>query len=596
MKPGDRSSLSITAHSNGGTCYLSNEIPPSVPFAILTFLIPFVRHYGQLRTFQVASTLAHYLSSDARNTPSRSLHMTNGEQIAARMQQVLSGRGLTLSDVSRESRLRYPADRGYWIPHNFYARLRAADFSPRMEHILALSTISKYRLVDWLILFGFHLDDLSGLAAALPTKRTLLLDSVVYDVETPIRWFRSKASPEGLAANAPLGHFVELGPLRPLNSLLQRRPSPFLYAKVGRNDAFAFPDLLPGSILRIDGRKRSLGAATSRAFFLVEHTKGLTCCRLHATGRNLITLRSTELPYAQVALQLGREASVLGKVDLEFRFLTDAPSPVVAPDLAVFWDPQPLSPPSATSGFAEFAKRARERAGLSLREASARSRLVAEALGDRRYFCARATLSAYETNGKPPRQVHKLLGLCALYSLTFSDAFAGAIGKTEGLGQDPIPPVVLGRKFVLPRNNRAPRPDELASDFLSGLLKDVEEIPFFLRNSIGPLAGLTDMSVRDIVWLGGHRLSLHPYLNGSLLAVVNRRQRTPPSMGKTRLWEEPLYLLLRRDGSYLCARCTLHDKALVIHPFADGFDEPVRLRNGVDAEIVGRVAAIVRRL
>ena len=521
-----------------------------------------------------------------------------GQEIAVRIQKVLASRGLTLSDVARESRLRYGQNRAYLVPHHFYADLRSKTFSPRIEQVLAFSAITNYRLVDWLVLFGFNLDDLSGLAATLPTNRTILLDSTVYDEHTAIRWLRSKAVRES-RVTAPLGHFLEAGPLQLLKTLIPPVPSPFLYAKVGRNDAFAFPDLLPGSIVRIDTRfsRRDLrNTAASQSLFLVEHGRGLTACRLHLSGSNSITLRSTELPYAEVALQLGSHVRVIGKLDFEFRFLGAAP-PGVARDLAIFWNSQPLGRFSPTPGFAEFAKRARDRARLSLREASARSRLIAEALGDSGYFSARAALSAYEKTGKPPRGIHKLLGLCSLYSLSFWDVLRAAVRKPEGLGTEPIPPALLGFLSVLPRDDTPRRAVDFGNDdFLSLICKEVQEIPFFLRNSIGSFTGLEEISVRDIVWLGERRPSLHPYLQSSILAVVNRRQRRPPSIGKARLWQEPIYLVLRRDGSYLCARCTLHGKVLVIHPFADGLEEPLRLRNGVAAEVVGRIAAVVRRL
>jgi transcriptional regulator with XRE-family HTH domain len=523
----------------------------------------------------------------------------SAEEIVLRIQQVLASRGLTLSEASRESRLRYPNDTAYRIPHHFYADLRSKAFSPRMEQVLALSAITNYRLVDWLGLFGFRLDDLAGLAASLPAQRTVLLDSSVYDDEVPIEWFRSKVTSESLPAIAPLGQFLQSGPVLPLKFLLPQEPSPFLYAKVGRQDAFAFPDLLPGSIVRIDtrfSRKHLLGTPASQSLFLVEHSKGLTCCRLHLSGRNFVTLRSTELPFAELALQLGSEARLLGKLDLEFRFLENAASPEVAHELAVFGTPQPLPSIPHKIGFAEFAKEARHRTGLSLRDASARSRLVAEALSDARYFCGRGTLSAYETTGKLPRRIHKILALSAVYSLGFWNALGAAVGTTEGLGRDPIPPAIQGSQSTRTPNDQTQPRAESAQDFLSSFAKELEEIPFFLRNSLSALTGLDGLSLRNFVRLRGQRTSFHPYLRDALLGVVDRRQRRPPPVGTKRLWEEPLYVLLRRDGSYLCARCALQEKTLVVPPFADGFERPVVLRDGVDAEVVGKVAALVRRL
>ena len=522
----------------------------------------------------------------------------SGEEIATRIQQVLASRELTLSVVSRESQLRYGENRAYRIPHHFYADARTETFSPRMEQVIAFSAITNYRLVDWLALFGFPLDDLAHLAASLPAERTMLLDSEAYDDKAPIAWFRSKVIREPLPAIAPLGQFLEPLPPRPLKSLLSQNPSPFRYAKVGRQDGFAFPDLLPGSIVRIDTRfshKELLSGTASQHLFFVEHSHGFTCCRLHVSGRNFITLRSTELPFAEVALRLGPEARVLGRLDLEFRFLAGDHSPGVARDLAVFTTPRPLSPLSATQGFAEFVNRARGHAGLSLRGASARSRLVAEALRDARYFCAKGTLSAYETVGSPPRHIHKLLGLCILYCLSFRDVLTAAVGKIGNLGSDPMPLALLGSQSSDAPNKRV-QPGEFAGSFLSSIVQEIEEIPFFLRNSLSSLTGIERLSLRDVVWLGGQRHSFHPYLRGALIAFVDRKQTKPPSSGKKRLWEEPLYLLLHRDGSYLCTRCTLQDRLLVLPPFADGFERPVGLRQGVDAEVIGKVVALVRRL
>jgi hypothetical protein len=524
------------------------------------------------------------------------------DNVIARIHQVLASRGLTLFDVSHESRLRYRDNIAYRIPHHFYADMRTKDFSPRMEQVLAFSAITNYRLVDWLAVFGFRLDDAPRLAAALPTERTVLLDTGVYDDEVWIEWFRNKSFSSSPPPIAPLGQMLESGIFRQLKSLLPGKPAPFLYAKVGRRDAFAFPDLLPGSIVRVHTRRESkrsgIGiAAASKLLFLVEHSKGLTCCRLHVPRKNCVTLRSTQLPYAEVELQLGREAHVLGVLDLEFRFLANAPSPEVPRDLAAFWNPQDLPSPPEKRALSQLVIRGRNRAGFSLREASALSRRIAETLGDRRYFCARGTLAGYETTDTPPRHIHKILALCVLYSLGFWEVLGAAGLKTDGLGREPIPSDLVGRQSGPFRNMQAQMGTDFgAGGFLSSLVEEFEEIPFFLRNSLGALSGLQALSLRDVVWLGGHHPSLHPYVAGAVFATINRRHKKPLSAEKRPLWEQPLYILLQRDGSYLCTRCMLHNDVLVVHPYADGFERPVRLRNRVDVEVVGKVVALLRRL
>jgi hypothetical protein len=522
--------------------------------------------------------------------------------VAVGIQRTLAERGLTLLDISRESRRRYPESPAYWIPHHFYADLAGKGFSPKVEQVFALSAISGYRLVDWLGVFGVLLDRAPALAASLPTERTLLLDAEIYDPEASVEWFRSKPLDAPLPAIAPLGQLLESASRRRLRTLLPKKPSPFLYAKIGRQDAFAFPDLLPGSIVRIDTRRaaRRAGECASlnpETLHLVEHSHGLTCCRLNSSRDKHVTLRSTELPFAEVELQLGREVRILGALDWEFRFLQQPASTEVPHALAMFWTPRPLPSAAGDLGLHQLVKRARLRAGLSLREASARSERIVKAFDDHRYFCTRAALAAYETSAAPPRHIHKILALCVLYSLAFWDILVAAGLKIDGAGQQPMPITRVSEGRISTGSKKTDA--ELDSDregFLSRLVSEFEEIPFFLRAALGPLTGLRRLSIRDLVWLGGKRRSLHPYLPGAVLAAIHRQSKNPTVAPGKRLWEQPLHLLLLRDGSYVCAGCTLENNKLVVHPFANGFERPIHLRNRADAEVVGRVVALLRKL
>jgi hypothetical protein len=522
--------------------------------------------------------------------------------VAARIHRILAGRGFTLLDISRESRRRYPHTPAYWIPHHFYVDLAVAGFSPRLEQVFAFSAISGYRLVDWLGVFGVRLDAAPPLAAQLPTERTIMLDAEIYDPEASIEWFSSKPTSGPPPAIAPLGQLLAMGGRRPLRVLLSKKPSPFLYAKVGRQDAFAFPDLLPGSIVRIDTRRGARGAGNGaslnpKTVFLVEHSHGLTCCRLHSSRKNQVTLRSVELPYAEVELQLGRETRILGALDWEFRFLENTPIPEVPPTLATFWTPQPLSSVVGNPELHRLVGQARGRAGLSLREASARSKRIVQALGDDRYFCTRGALAAYETSGMPPRHIHKIFAICVLYSLGFWDVLAAAGLKRDAAGQQQIPADKVAERSNSVRSKKTiPELDSGRNGFLSRLVDEFEEIPFFLRAALSPLTGLHRVSLRDLIWLGGQRRSLHPYLRSAVFAAIHRQSKKPTFTPGKPLWGQPLHLLLLRDGSYICAGCSLENDNLIVHPFANGFERPVRLRNQADAEAVGKVVALLRKL
>jgi hypothetical protein len=524
------------------------------------------------------------------------------DDVAERVERVLASRRLTLSQVSSESRLRSGRMPHYLVPHNFYYDLGLPGYSPRIEQVLSLSRVTNYRLADWLTVFGFNLDDVPRLQAEFPSARTSLLDPTTYDRAAWIDWLRDVARDAYSPAVAPLGQLLAPAHPRRADSLLASEPSPFFYAKIGREDVFAFPDLLPGSIVRADRRGvgellQSMQSRDSERLFLVEYGRGLVCCRLHGRTKGRVTLRAAALPYAQTELRLGSEARILGVLDWEFR-----PFRISRPEVPTasmqFLKPQALPAAETPPGLRELLERARLRSGLSFRKASAKSRWVADALRDERYFCAPGSITDYETGPRLPVHIHKIVSLCVLYSLGFRELLVAAGLDTDDSGRDPIPDELVGRGTPdSPRTtNDATARDKKQPAFLSSLIAEFQEIPLFLRHALSTVAGLPGLSVRDVFWAGGRTASLHPYLRDAVFVSVNRRLKRPVFLKRKSLWEQPLYILLLRDGTYILAGCSVEGSTLVVHPFADGFSRPELLRNGVDAEVVGKVTALLRRL
>lgn len=132
--------------------------------------------------------------------------------------------------------------------------------------------------------------------------------------------------------------------------------------------------------------------------------------------------------------------------------------------------------------------------------------------------------------------------------------------------------------------------------FLGHLLELCEEVPFFLSDAIASLAALREVSIDDFFWIGGEQDVLHPYFANGLLALVNRRRKTPFHFASKPVWKQPVYLLLQRDGSYLCACCGLENGMLVIHPYTEFFHRAVQFSHRKDIEVVGQIVAIARRL
>lgn len=515
--------------------------------------------------------------------------------LAERIHSILALKDLTLYQVSQRSEKLYGRSSPYFLPHNLYFDLRGGTFSPSIHQFFALSRITGYRLPDWMRLFGADLENIARLQTSLPSRRTILVDSSLADPYAWVPWFRNRIGDGPSPPVAPLGQLLEFSGSRRIGSLSESNGPGFLYAKIGCQDALAFPDLFPGSIVRVNpdisDKLAFLANGISTRIFLIEHNKGFFCCRLRAIGDSVIVPVSTKLSYAQVELRRPQEASLLGIVDLELRPLLMTKEPEVPKDLGNQWKPRPLFREGKVG---PLLRSARIRMHLSLREASEIGDKVADLLGDDRYFISPSSLCDYELLKTGPRHFQKAITLCSLYGLRF-ETFLKTIGiVSEEAGSERMPDHFVSR---IPRVEAADLDNTLAGGgFLEKLLERCEEVPFFLRESIRSLSGLEDTSLNDFFWIGGKYDVLHPYLTNGLLALVNRRRKRPFYFTSKPLWQQPLYVLLKRDGAYLCACCGLENNTLVVHPYSQEFHRPEQLRYHRDVEVVGQIVMIARKV
>jgi transcriptional regulator with XRE-family HTH domain len=523
---------------------------------------------------------------------------TRSDGLAERVRSVLASKNLTLSRVSQASVARFGRSSPYFLPHTLYHEFRLGTFSPSLYHAFAFSKLSGYKLSDWLRVLGCDLEDIPRLQVLLPSKRTMLLDSSLADADAWIPWFRNRTSSAAAPPIAPLAQLLEVTRPWRLRFLSEIGNRGHLYAKIGRQDALAFPDLLPGSIVRVNPRFSNgcipkTNGSTSTEIFLIEHSKGLFCCRLRVVEKGIVVPIGTSLSYAQVEMKVPREARILGVVDLEIRPMLLAEQPEVPKDLAKHWRPRPLV---AEKTFGQLLRAARTKPRLSLREVAALSRKIAALLGDGRHFVSPSSLSDYEQFDAPPRHFHKAITLCSLYGLEF-DLFLKAIGIVmAAAGTEPMPDHLARRALEVESLENSDHDMSRRSGFLEQMVERCKEIPFFLRQSIGPLSGLEDPSLDDWFWIGGEYDVLHPLLTNGLFALVNRRDRRPIHFTSKSAWQQPVYVIQMRDGTYLCACCGIENGTLVIYPYSDQFRRSERLRYHHDAEVVGRIVTIARKL
>src|SRR5580692_816311 len=175
-----------------------------------------------------------------------------GRGLFERVRAILDAKGLDAPHVSRLSADFFGRSSHYFIPVNFYGRIRGGDSSPNIYQLYALSKISSYRLVDWLRVFRFELDEIPRLQVTLHGPRTVMLDSTAYDKDAGITWFDSVPARLERGGITPLAQVLTSTRRDSVSAIEQLTTKTFRYAKVGLEDAVAYPHLAPGSIVRFD--------------------------------------------------------------------------------------------------------------------------------------------------------------------------------------------------------------------------------------------------------------------------------------------------------------------------------------------------------
>jgi hypothetical protein len=521
-----------------------------------------------------------------------------GAGLAGRIRAVLISKDITLHQAAKESEHLYGHTSRYRVPHNLYHRLTGSSrLTPSLEQLCALSRVTGYALNDWLLLCGIDLQRIPQLQAILSAKRTILLDSsfdINHSAMQLLNDLPGGSIPSGIV---PLGHLLEMTAKRRQNPLEARKAHECFYAMVGLEDALAFPDLLPGSIVCVNPRvpiefSHNSEQAPER-IFLIEHSEGIWCSRLLFLEKNRVRLISKQLAYAHVELRIPDQAQIIGVVDLEIRWLSRFEQPRVPKEFAAQWKPQTLCPCDGKLG--RFLQRQRARAGLSFREASALSRRIATLLGDERYYTALGSLSDYEAETIPPRQLQKAITLCILYGIPFSHFLMRMGVRTEQLGRSPIP-VSLMANGSIDGNPVADMDEPDRNPTLSSMTTLFGDVPFFLGGCLADLSGIREPSLRDFFWVCPGSDLQYSHSRGTLLVLVNRRRKKPVRLRSAPPWQQPVYLLRTREGTYFCTCCSLENGVLMLYPETQSNTSPVQLRNHQDAEVVGQVMAVARRL
>lgn len=290
-----------------------------------------------------------------------------------------------MAKVSALTSIHYGKESPYFIPPTFLYTQKLG-ITPHICQIVGLSQITGYRFDDWTSVFGFDLELIFPLQLTIHTERTVIV--------TPNEAFSAT-----------------------LRSIQPNPAGRYLFAKIGTCDTVVYPELLPGSVVRADRLYASDVLVDQRAdrLWLVEHSSGLTCCRVRPTDSEHVVLSPSRPPLSAWPLRLSREARILGLVDLEFRPQETARSEPISgvkrPRLL------PTVPPGGSKTVSVLLRSSRLRTGLTLRRAHEMTMHIARLFRNRDYGIALGLLSDYEAMNSLPRHVAKFISLCAIYGI-----------------------------------------------------------------------------------------------------------------------------------------------------------------------------------
>jgi hypothetical protein len=345
------------------------------------------------------------------------------------IRNILSREGLTITDLSGATLRRYGSRSPYFIPATFLYQVRSG-VTPHACQIVALSESTGYRFVDWLRMFGFDLQQIPRLQMQLHPERTVLV--------TPMEdGFDPFLFPPLLdyerAWSSSVGALSEDWSVRPR----------YLFAKVGSGDALFCPELLPGSMVRVDryyaDRIRGVDhASMGRLLWLVEQPSGLTCCRVQWIDNRQIVLLPYRPPWGRWPLRLPTEARILGLVDMDLRPLEQVRLQPRAGPMGLAQLPRPPYREERMR-FSDLLRISRGRAGLTFRAAHGLTRSVAQILGDPAYTIALGMLSDYEAMGRLPRHIAKIFTLCAVYCMDIREVMTAAGVRIDDSAKLPLP-------------------------------------------------------------------------------------------------------------------------------------------------------------
>jgi len=257
-----------------------------------------------------------------------------------------------------------------------------------------------------------------------------------------------------------------------------------------------------------------------------------------------------------------------------------------------------MKPRGATSGAGERLKALRLKARMTTREVERLSLEISRAKRNPEYYISHAWLTDIE-NGEFTPGIHKLHSLSAIYQVRFTDLL-GYFGLNLGdIGMDQMA-VRLPRTHLIPGKLSGAQ-EEIRVPAQLGIDSSFDETKILQRNPEAwrklPLAMLQGLNTEDLLYgyVGLQDFTLYPLIRPGSFVGINCRQNKIASDSWTGEHDRPIYFVELRD-SYVCCWCQLDGRQLSVIPHPISRLQIRTYRYPDEAEVVGRVTAVVMRI
>ena len=240
----------------------------------------------------------------------------------------------------------------------------------------------------------------------------------------------------------------------------------------------------------------------------------------------------------------------------------------------------------------------RTRLGITTRDVSELSQLIADREGNPEFYVSNAWLTQIENSDSVP-SIYKLYSLCAIYRAKFTDLLSLFGVPLDHLHEhqlsSPLPSTHLTTIEVEDEEKTVSFPvrfdrgfDIDSTNLLSRMVEVWGEIPIALIRHL-------DVRHSQYGYIGLQDYTLYPLIRpGSFVQLDQSIRKVQPGKWRTE-YDRPIYFVELRD-SYACSWCELQEGQLLLipHPLS-----PCKVRSlayGHDAEIVGQVTAVAMRI